>query len=140
MRYLVATDSSKKSTDAVTYAAEHAAALDADLEIVHVVVPETELLGDELVLQGHKAAAEEGERILDHAAKRAQEVAESDLDVETLLLTGQPTDAVVERANDSGADAIFVGHRGLSSEHEAVVGSVAKGIISKADVPVTVVR
>jgi hypothetical protein len=43
-------------------------------------------------------------------------------------------------ANAAGADAIFVGHRGLSEEREAVVGSVAKEVLSKATVPVTVVR
>lgn len=141
MRYLVATDSSGTSNEAVTYAAEHAAAFDADLEIVHVVVPEMELLGDELVLQGHKAATDEGERVLDHAVELAREaVPDRDLEIDTLLLTGQPAGAIVERATEADADAIFVGHRGLSSEQERVVGSVAKGIVSKAEMPVTVVR
>ncbi len=141
MRYLVATDDSETSKDAVRYAAEHAVAFDATLEIVHVVVPRTELLGDELVLQEHGTVAEEGQRILNQAVKVATEaVSERDISVETLLLTGQPADAIVNRAAEADADAIYVGHRGLASEQEAVVGSVAKRIVSKSDVPVTVVR
>ena len=139
MRYIVAVDDSDESDDTVTYAADHAAALDATLELVHVVVPETELLGEELVLQGRKEATEEGHRILEEAAAHAEEGGQ-DVDVETQLLSGRPADAIVDRASETDADAVFVGHRGLSTEQEEVVGSVAKSIVSKATVPVTVVR
>ncbi len=37
------------------------------------------------------------------------------------------------------ADAVFVGHRGLSEERERVVGSVAKAVVDKAAVPVAVI-
>lgn len=140
MRYLVAVDDSEESDDAVAYAATHAAGFDATLEIVHVVVPETEVLGDEIVLQGRKEATERGQQMLDDALTHAQETVDADLDVDTQLVTGRPADAIVERAGEADADAIFVGHRGLATEQEKVVGSVAKSIVSKAAVPVTVVR
>ena len=38
------------------------------------------------------------------------------------------------------ADAVFVGHRGLSERRETMVGSVAKQFVERADRPVTVVR
>lgn len=140
MRYLVATDGSKESNAAVKYAAKHAVAFDASLEIVHVVVPRTELLGDDLVLQGTKETMEQGNRVLEQAVDLVEESVDHDLTVETLLLTGHPTDSIVERAHEADADAIFVGHRGLATEQEEVVGSVAKSIVGKANVPVTVVR
>lgn len=140
MRYLVAVDDSGESDDAVAYAARHAEEFDATLGIVHVVVPETEVLGDEIVLQGRKEATERGQAILDDAVEHAQTAVDSDLDVDTELITGRPAAAIVEQARETDSDAIFVGHRGLATEQEEVVGSVAKSIVSKADVPVTVVR
>lgn len=141
MRYLVSTDGSDESDHAVRYGAEHAAVFDATLEIVHVVVPQTELLGDELVLQERKDATEKGRRILDEAVEHAEaSVTDAAPDIETHLIAGRPAEAIVDRASETEADAIFVGHRGLSKKKEEVVGSVAKSILSKASVPVTVVR
>jgi nucleotide-binding universal stress UspA family protein len=140
MRYIVATDGSEESTEAVEYAAEHAAMFDATLEIVTAITPETEILDGELVLQKTSEAADEGERTLEQARERAKEAVSADLPVETTLLTGRPAEAIADRAADIEADAIFVGHRALSPKQEEVVGSVAKSLVSKADVPVTVVR
>mgnify|MGYP000067792414 FL=1 len=143
MRYTVATDGSTESDDAVAYAARHALAVDAVLEVVHVLTPETELVDGEVVMSGERAAIERGERVLDRASERAHEVAadrDGDLTVETQLLTGWPAGAVVDHAEATGADAIYVGHRGLSAEREQGVGSVAKTVVDKAEVPVTVIR
>lgn len=140
MRYLVATDGSQESNDAVMYAAEHASAFGGTLEIVHVITPNTELIGGEIVLEGRKKATEKGHRTLERAAELAGDAVADGLAVETQLLTGRPAEAIADRANAAAADAVFVGHRGLSSEQEDVVGSVAKSVVSKANVPVTVVR
>lgn len=143
MQYLVATDGSEEGDEAVRYATRHATALGATLEIVHVITPETKLVGDELVVQDRATAAEKGRRTLQNATDLATGVAqehEVDLDVETQLLTGRPADAIADHARVAEATAIYVGHRGLSNKQEEVVGSVAKSVVSKADVPVTVVR
>jgi nucleotide-binding universal stress UspA family protein len=39
-----------------------------------------------------------------------------------------------------GVSGVYVGHRGLSEKHEQVVGSVAKSVVDKAGVPVTIVK
>lgn len=143
MRYLVATDGSKEGDEAVRYAARHATALDATLEIVHVVIPETQLVGEELVVQDRATAAEDGRHTLEHATELATDIAQEDeveLTVETQLLTGRPAEAIADHATAVDATAVYVGHRGLSSKQEEVVGSVAKSVVSKATVPVTVVR
>jgi nucleotide-binding universal stress UspA family protein len=140
MRYIVATDGSEESSEAVEYAAEHAAVFDATLEIVTAITPETEILDGELVLQKTTEVTEEGERTLEEAKTRARDAVSEEIVVETALLTGRPAEAIADRATDVGADAIFVGHRALSPKQEEVVGSVAKSIVSNADVPVTVVR
>jgi len=143
MRYLVATDGSPEGDDAVTYAATQALAFGATLEIVHVVTPGTRVVEGEAVLEGAADAAESGRRTLEQAravAERAAEDGATALAVETELLQGRPAHAIADYAGDVDADAIFVGHRGLSSEREKVVGSVAKGVVDEADRPVTVVR
>jgi nucleotide-binding universal stress UspA family protein len=143
MRYLVATDGSEEADAAVRYAATHALALDATLEVVHVLTPETELIEGEIVLPGGDKAIELGEETLESARSIAMEVAAAhgeSLDVETHLSTGAPADAITDRSRATDADAIYVGHRGLSEERELVVGSVAKSVLDKASVPVTVIR
>lgn len=138
MRYLVAADGSQVSSEAVTYAAEQAAAMDATLEIVHVIAPETTFVDGELVQPAEDELLNEGRSTLDRAAGIATTAA--DVTVETGLLTGRPADAIVEYAAETDADALYVGHRGLSEKREQVVGSVAKSVLDRATMPVTVVR
>jgi nucleotide-binding universal stress UspA family protein len=143
MRYLAATDGSPESDDAVCYAARQALAFDARLEIVHVLTPEAELVDGEVVMAGGDAAIEQGEATLARARELATGVADDrgeDLTVDTQLLTGRAADAIAEHAAATGADAIYVGHRGISGERERVVGSVAKSVLDRASVPVTIIR
>ena len=143
MRYLVATDGSEEADAAVRYASRQALAFDATLELVHVLTPETRLVEGEIVLAGGARALELGGETLERAERLAAEVADErneDLVIETRLLTGTPADAIVERSRQTDADAIYVGHRGLSEERAQAVGSVAKSVLDKATVPVTVIR
>ncbi|ERH10223.1 MAG: universal stress protein UspA related nucleotide-binding protein [halophilic archaeon J07HX64] len=138
MHYVVATDGSTVSDEAVTYAAEQAAAMDVTLEIVHVIAPETRFVDGELVQPSEAELLDDGGGVLDRARALATDTA--DVTVETELLTGRPADAIAEHATDTGAAAIYVGHRGLSEKREQVVGSVAKSVLDRATLPVTVVR
>lgn len=143
MPYVVATDGSSVADEAVQHASRQAIAFDETLVVVHVLRPETELVDGEIVLPGGNKELEAGERTLDQARRLATDVAtehDSDIAVETDLLDGRPADAITDYADEIGAGAIFVGHRGLSEEREQVVGSVAKSVIDKASVPVTVIK
>lgn len=143
MRYLVATDGSEEAAAAVAYASSQALAFDATLDIVHVLTPETKLVDGEIVLAGGDKAMEIGDRILQEAQDVAREVADNhggELAIETQLLTGSPPDAIVEYSYRTDIDAIYVGHRGETEKREPMVGSVAKSVLDKATVPVTVTR
>ena len=143
MQYLVAVDGSVESDQAVTYAAAHAIEFGATLEIVHVLEPETELIDGEIVLPGGDRATDIGEQVLNRARQRATDAVadrDGDLETDTKLLTGRPSDAIADYADRAGVDAIYLGHRGLSEEREQVVGSVAKSVVDKATVPVTIIR
>lgn len=143
MSILVATDGSAISDTTVEYAATDALALDVPLEIAHVLTPETEVVNGTLVLPGGDEAIEYGERTLSQAERLAVETAAErggEIEVTTELLAGRPAEAIAERAAETNADRIYVGHRGLSEERERVVGSVAKTVVDKATAPVTIVR
>lgn len=141
MSYLVATDGSTEGDEAVRYAARQAVAFYETLEIVHVLTPDSELVDGTIVLPGEEAAVEAGEGVLSNAKTIAVEaVGDEQIDIETQLLTGRPADAITEYAAEADVNAIYVGHRGLSEEREQVVGSVAKSVVDKAEMPVTVIR
>jgi nucleotide-binding universal stress UspA family protein len=149
MKFAVAVDGSTESDRALDHAVELALAAGADLTAVHAVDPDvydrggteapTDSAGyeDRLVVESVEDAERRGERLLDEAVDRA---ADAGLTVGRDLLYGDPVEAVPEFAATEGYDGVFVGHRGLSDEHERVLGSVAKGIVERSSLPVTVVR
>lgn len=143
MKYIVGADGSAVSDNAVELAAVHASELGAALEIVHVLTPETEIVDGRVVLPGEAAAIEQGERTLEGAervAAAAVDGHDEPPEITTELLAGRPADAITEHADAEDADAIYVGHRGLSDRPPHVVGSVAKTVVDRTTVPVTIVR
>lgn len=143
MRYLVATDRSEEAENAIQYAVRQAIDSGAEIEIVHVLEPEPVLRDGEIVLPGGDKSIEFAESTVERARELAAEVAEShaaDVQIDTEILTGRPAHAIAEYAEDTGIDAIYVGHRGLSEQQEQQLGSVAKTLLGKVTLPVTVVR
>jgi nucleotide-binding universal stress UspA family protein len=153
MNFLVAVDGSDASDAAVDHAIEIAGALGASLTVVHAVDPGVVIEGavepvsyteaDDVIVQEPIEDAEaRAEVMLDAAAER---VREAGVDVETVVLYGDPVETIPEYADggedgETPFDGLFVGHRGLSERYESMVGSVAKALVERASIPVTVVR
>ena len=149
MEYLVAVDGSESSTDALEHAIAFAARADASLRIAYAVeprvlveggdeeAPTNAAVGQRIYTEDIEVAERRGEDILADAEER---VSEAGLSVEAELVYGDPVDSLAAYAETEGADGIVVGHRGLSSQVERMVGSVAKGLVENATVPVTVVK
>ena len=151
MEYLVAVDGSEPSTHALDHAIEFATRADAALRIAYAVEPRVLVegsdeeptnaaVGQRIYTEDIEVAESRGEDILADAEAR---VSEAGLRVETELLYGDPVDSIAEYAETGGVDGVdgvVVGHRGLSSQVERMVGSVAKGLVENAAVPVTVVK
>jgi len=134
-------DGSTESDKAIRYAARQAVAFYETLVIAHVLNARLGAHRWDAHPPGEEAAVEAGEDILSNARRLADEaVGDESIDIETQLLTGRPADAITGYAREQPVDAIYVGHRGLSEEREQVVGSVAKSVVDKANVPVTVIR
>lgn len=149
MEFVVAVDGSAESDRALDHAVEMARAAGAALTAVHSVDPDvydrggaeapTDNAGfdDRLIVESVSDAERRGERLLEDATERA---GDAGLDAGTELLYGDPVETVPEFAAREEYDGVFVGHRGLSDEHERVLGSVAKGVVERSSLPVTVVR
>lgn len=148
MEFVVATDGSEHSEAALVHAANLATATDGSVTVVHVVSPEVQTRGgsdpvvdpssaaDRLLREDEGDAEARGERILENAAAVA---ADHGATVETDLLHGDPVEAVADYAARVGADGVVVGHRGLNERAEEYLGSVAKSLVGRSPVPVTVV-
>jgi len=149
MRFVVAVDGSDAAERALDHAVAMTLAVDGDLTVVYSVDPDVydtggpDPQGDRseaerrLIVEDVEDAEARGEDVLADAADRA---AETGLTVETELLYGDPVETVASFATGEGYDGAFVGHRGLSEREERLLGSVAKGLVERADLPVTVVR
>ena len=153
MRLLVAIDGTDASDGALDYALDIAARLDATLLLTYVVEPAVHVTDDEgatewtsdpagadreeaddrFVREALEDSRATGDRLLHEASDRANAVG---VDVDTRVVTGDPTEALLSLASEAAADGIVVGHR--APEHD-VVDSVARGLIDRSSVPVTVV-
>ncbi|MEV4643313.1 universal stress protein [Saccharopolyspora sp. NPDC049357] len=65
---------------------------------------------------------------------------DSDLAVSKNVANGHPASALLDLAEEVGADLIAVGHRGHGGFTEALLGSVSQHVVHHARCPVVVVR
>ncbi|MFC6826719.1 universal stress protein [Halopelagius fulvigenes] len=148
MQYLVAVDGSESSIEALEHAIGVASLLDAGLTLVYSVEPRILVeeggtapsfseASERLYTEDISEAEARGERVLEDAVERAREAS---VEADSELLYGDPVDTISEYADEEEVDGVFVGHRGLSKRAQGFVGSVATGLVERANVPVTVVR
>lgn len=150
--FLVAYDGSPQSANAITYACDLAETMDeCTLTIAYAVQPDIyeaahedeERMGNfaeryrREILRTINQAEERGQEYL---ADAAEKVASRGQHAETKLLYGDPVNRILEEADTGAVDSVIVGHRGQSDRPDSAVGSVAKGIIERAPVPVIVTR
>ncbi len=149
MKSLVAIDGSEESEAALAHATDIADAMNGSITAVHVVDPTAYDEGGSepitsfsdadrrLILESVEDAEQRGQDLLDDASELADELG---YDIEVELLYGNPIREITDYAEAEGFDAIFVGHRGRSGRAGLMLGSVAKSLVERATVPVTVVR
>ncbi|AXG07917.1 universal stress protein [Haloplanus rubicundus] len=149
MNILVAVDGSDESTAALERALDVADAMGGSVTVAYAVDPSVYDLGGpapvsglsdadrRLIMESVEDTERRGIDVLDDAAAFA---ADRGQPVETELLYGDPVRAITAFAESEGFDAIYVGHRGRSERTERLVGSVAKGIVERTSITVTVVR
>ena len=139
MDILVAADRSDESQNALEHALDIGDMLDAAITVVHVV---ENVSTDSRSRIDESEANERGRSILEKASTQA---VQRGLSIETEILVGDPTEVIPTYAESNAVDVIYVGHRGIPQKGEPIVdgdqdtlGSVAKGILQKTAVPVTI--
>jgi nucleotide-binding universal stress UspA family protein len=147
-RILVAVDGSQAATEALRFAASEWP--DAELTALHVINPADSATGAEGGFPGaadqwYDSARQRGDRILAEAAEAV------DREVETRLEVGRPTTTILgvaggeEPVGEADApaepfDHVVLASQGRTGLSRVLLGSVAEGVMRRAEVPVTVVR
>jgi nucleotide-binding universal stress UspA family protein len=124
---VVATDGSPHGDHAVAIAAAVAAHRDIPLTIVSVVEQHDGPSGDPATVNAQI------ERAL-------ASVAGAGIQASGRIVHGKPADAILALAEETGADLIAVGRRGLGRVERVLVGSTSERVAGRANCPVLVVQ
>jgi nucleotide-binding universal stress UspA family protein len=134
---LLATDGSSDAEAALDHAIEVATATGATLHVVSVV--ETRTAYDNAIIDPEEVRenlAADAEAALEEARSVATDAG---VECRTAVLEGPPPKRILERAAETGADAIVVGATGRSGFKRLVLGGTAEKLLEASPVPVIVI-
>ncbi len=140
---VVGTDGSSTAGEAVRQATELARAVGAKVYLVSAYEPVPEgRLRDERQgvpedLQWMVNPREDVERTLQEGA---QTLEADGIAVETLAREGDPADAILDVAEEQGADLIVVGNKGMTGAKRFLLGSVPNKVSHHAPCSVMIIR
>jgi nucleotide-binding universal stress UspA family protein len=142
-RIVVGTDGSETATAAVRQAIELAKLSDAKLDLVAAFepVPQSRLREEQQEVPGDIQYAvgprEDVNAILETAVGMAKQ---EGLDAEPYPREGDPADAILDVAEEIGADLIVVGNKGMAGAKRFLLGSVPNKVSHHAPCGVLIVR
>ena len=142
-RIVVGTDGSDTAAEAVRQATELARATEAKLEVVSAFdpVPADRLREEQAEVPGDVAHAvgptEDVNVVLEAAAGGAKQAG---VDVQTHAREGDPADAILDVAEETNADLIVVGNKGMTGAARFLLGSVPNKVSHHAPCGVYIVR
>lgn len=138
-RILLGDDLAPESGPARSEAIELARELHVGLEVVHALDPGIPYLSAlEVVLPGTLV-----DEIREEARTRMAEVARdeaSGLEIENVVASERPADALCDRAEQTGAGLVVVGSHNRQGAERVLLGSVAERVVRHAPCSVLVVR
>jgi nucleotide-binding universal stress UspA family protein len=140
---VVGTDGSETATEAVRQATELSKAVGAKLQLVSAYEPvqegrlrqERQQIPEDL--QHLVNPKEDVEAVLKEEAEKAQEAG---VDVETFAREGDPADAILDVAEETKADLIIVGNKGMTGARRFLLGSVPNKVSHHAPCSVMIIR
>jgi nucleotide-binding universal stress UspA family protein len=140
---VVGTDGSDTASEAVRQATEVAKALGAKIHLVSAYEPVSETrLREERVqvpddLQWMVNPREDVEGVL---RKAAEGIEAAGVEVSTYAREGDPADAILDVAEEQGADLIVVGNKGMTGARRFLLGSVPNKVSHHAPCSVMIIR
>ena len=141
---VVGTDGSETAREAVRQAAELAKAVGADIVLVSAYEPVSEA---RLRHERQEVPAdvswmvnprEDVQAVLDEEAERIKSGGVNE--VHTIAREGDPADAILDVAEEKGADLIVVGNKGMTGARRFLLGSVPNKVSHHAPCNVMIVR
>jgi nucleotide-binding universal stress UspA family protein len=140
-KIIVTTDFSQPSLSGVNAAVELAQIFDADLLLAHVTQPLQTVSGATTMAGYHLPSVEK--EINAEVSQLADQLMEKEIPAsmgsEVRILSGRPANAIAELAEKENADLIVIASKGDSAWKQAVLGSVAEGVVRHATCPVMAV-
>jgi nucleotide-binding universal stress UspA family protein len=142
-RIVVGTDGSETATEAVNQALELAKLSGATLSLVSAYQPasgrrvQAEQAGAPADVQYEIGPREDVNLVLDAAAA---EVKQQGIEVQTHPVEGDPADAILNVAEETRADLIVVGNKGMTGARRYLLGSVPNNVSHHAPCSVMIVR
>jgi nucleotide-binding universal stress UspA family protein len=142
-RIVVGTDGSETAKQAVREATELAKQTGASLDIVSAFdpVPESRLREERLQapsdIEHQVTPSEDVDATL---AEAARAVESEGVKVRTFARQGEPADAILDVAEEEGADLIIVGNKGMTGAKRFLLGSVPNKVSHHAPCSVLIVR
>jgi nucleotide-binding universal stress UspA family protein len=137
------TDGSDTAAEAVRQATELARTLGARIYLVSAYepVPESRLRAERFQvpedLQWMINPREDVERTLEQGAEAMRAAG---VEVETLAREGDPADAILDVAEEKGADLIVIGNKGMTGAKRFLLGSVPNKVSHHAPCSVMIIR
>jgi nucleotide-binding universal stress UspA family protein len=142
-RIVVGTDGSETAAEAVRQAVDLARLSSATLSIVSAYEPVSErrVAGEQqdvpADVQHEIGPREDVNLVLDAAAAEAKKAG---IEVQTHPVQADPADAILNVAEETGADLIVVGNKGMTGARRFLLGSVPNNVSHHAPCSVIIVR
>jgi nucleotide-binding universal stress UspA family protein len=142
-RIVVGTDGSETAAEAVRQAVDLAKLAGATLSIVSAYQPvpkrrlEGESAGAPADVQHEIGPREDVNLVLDAAAAEARQ---GGIDVQTHPVEAEAADAILNVAEETGADLIVVGNKGMTGARRFLLSSVPNNVSHHAPCSVMIVR
>jgi len=134
---ILAVDGSEYSHRASEYAKSLAERYEADLFLIHVFSPTSDLLGYQDFEKLYSKRKSAGQAILDEAKKLLDSTT---IKVNQELIEGSEAEAILMVAKKQQADLIVIGTRGFGAVKGLLIGSVSRKVIHLSTCPVMVVH
>jgi nucleotide-binding universal stress UspA family protein len=135
-KILVGTDGSDSATKAVSHAADMAGSMGAELVLIHAYpAPRTDV-GSTF----GRADAYPGQEIGQAVLRDAEKHFGTKIKTKSVLREGDPAEALIDVAEEEGADLIIVGNKGMTGAKRFLLGSVPNQVSHHAPCTVLIVH
>ncbi|MEI6448040.1 MAG: universal stress protein [Actinomycetes bacterium] len=141
-KIVVGTDGSETADEAVRKAAELARAVSATLEIVSAYEPvaPSRLREEAVDVPKDVEWTVNPREDVDHTLGNAEAMVGAGVDVKLHARQGDPADAIIDVAEEVGADLIIVGNKGMTGARRFLLVSVPNKISHHAPCAVLIIR